>query len=114
MNCSDILSLNPAAERLYCRKYGSISKLISILVEIDTRVVMITQSLIEAIADAKGKEPDDLEFVLEDHVSTDAIQGLDDHASESWTLQFELPNHTVQVGGDGTILVDHTQQQPFA
>jgi regulator of RNase E activity RraB len=75
---------------------------------------MITHSLIEAIAEAKGKEPDDLEFVLEDYISMDTIQSLDDHASESWTLQFELPNHTVQVGGDGTIFVDGTQEQLFA
>ncbi|WP_178915702.1 HalOD1 output domain-containing protein [Natronomonas gomsonensis] len=72
---------------------------------------MLIESLIGAIADAKGKEPDELEFVLEDHISAEAIQQLDDHASESWTLQFELPNHTVQVGGDGTILVDGTEEQ---
>jgi regulator of RNase E activity RraB len=75
---------------------------------------MITHSLIEAIADAKGKDPDDLELVLEDHVSTNAIQQLDDHASESWSLQFDLPNHTVQVAGDGTILVDGTEEQMVA
>jgi len=75
---------------------------------------MITQSIIQAIADAKGKDPDHLEVVLEDHISTDAIQQLDDHASESWTLQFELPNHTVHVAGDGTILVDGPQEQMVA
>jgi regulator of RNase E activity RraB len=79
--------------------------------EITTRGVMITHSLIEAIADAKGKEPDDLEFVLEDHISTNAIRQLDDHASESWTLQFDLPNHTVHVAGDGAIVVDGSHEQ---
>lgn len=77
--------------------------------EIITQQVMLVYSLIEAVADAEGKEPNELEFVLEDHISTEAIQRLDDHESESWTLQFELPNHTVQVGGDGTILVDGTE-----
>jgi regulator of RNase E activity RraB len=81
------------------------------MVVITTRHVMIIQSLIEAIADAKGKDPDDLEFVLEDHISTDAIQRLDDHASESWTLQFDLPNHTVHVAGDGTIVMDGSHEQ---
>lgn len=89
-------------------KYGDIPKLTFSMVTIDTRGVMLIHSLIEAIADAKGKEPDDLEAVLEEHISMEAIQQLDDHASELWTLQFELPNHTVQVSGDGTILVDGT------
>jgi hypothetical protein len=75
---------------------------------------MITHSLIEAIADIKGKDPDDLEVVLEDYVSMEAIQRLDDHASESWTLQFDLPNHTVHVAGDGAIIVDDTQERMVA
>jgi hypothetical protein len=76
-----------------------------------TRQIMLVQSLIGAIADAEGKEPDELDFVLEDHIPTAAIQHFDDHKNESWTLQFELPDHTVQVAGDGTILVDATQEQ---
>jgi hypothetical protein len=75
---------------------------------------MLIHSLIEAVAEAKGKEPDELEIVLEDHISTEAIQRLDDHESESWTLQFELPNHTVQVVGDGTISVAGTREQIYA
>lgn len=74
---------------------------------------MLRHSLIQAVADAKDKEPDELEVVLETHISTDAIQRLEDHKSESWTLQFELPNHTVQVVGSGTILVDGTQKQTY-
>ncbi|MEF8915889.1 HalOD1 output domain-containing protein [Natronomonas sp.] len=73
----------------------------------------LIHSLIEAIADAEDKEPDELEIVLEDHIATEAIQQLNDHESDSWTLQFELPKHTVQVGGDGTILVDPTQKRSY-
>lgn len=66
--------------------------------------------IIEAVADAKGKEPVELDLVLADHISTEAIRRLDEHESESWTMQFELPNHTVAVVGDGTIHVDDTQK----
>jgi hypothetical protein len=68
-------------------------------------------TLIEAIALAEDKEPNELDFFIEDHISTEAIQHLDDHDSESWMLQFELPNHTVQIVGDGTILIDSTDEQ---
>ncbi|MEF8806950.1 HalOD1 output domain-containing protein [Natronomonas sp.] len=68
-------------------------------------------TLIEAIAMAEDKEPDELDLFLEDHISTEAIQHLDDHDSESWMLQFELPSHTVQIAGDGTILIDGDDEQ---
>ena len=73
--------------------------------------MMIIQSLIEEVADAKDKEPDELGLVLEDYIPTEAIQHLEEHESESWTLQFELPDHTVQIAGDGTILVNCTPKQ---
>lgn len=76
--------------------------------------MQIIHSLIEAVADAKDKEPDELEIVLENHIETEAIQRLGEHKSDSWTLRFQLPNHTVQVVGDGSILVDGTQEQTFA
>jgi hypothetical protein len=65
--------------------------------------------LIDAIADAEGKEPEELEIILEDHINTDAIQRLHEHESDAWTLQFEIPNHTVRITGDGTIHVGATQ-----
>jgi hypothetical protein len=74
----------------------------------------ILHAVIEAIADAKDTEPDELELVLEDYISTEAIQRLDDHENESWHLQFELPNHTVRIDGDGTVLVDRTHEQSYA
>ncbi|QHS17557.1 HalOD1 output domain-containing protein [Halopenitus persicus] len=69
----------------------------------------LRQALIRAVADAEGTDPSELEIALEDHVSMAAIQRLDEHKSESWTLRFELPNHTVEISGDGTILVDEAR-----
>jgi hypothetical protein len=73
----------------------------------------ILPALIKAIADAEDTEPADLDLVLEEHISTDAIRNLDEHESELWTVQFELPNHTVLVSGDGTILVDGSQKRGY-
>ncbi|WP_211693297.1 HalOD1 output domain-containing protein [Natronomonas halophila] len=70
--------------------------------------------LTAAVADAKDKEPEELEIVLEDQISTEAIRRLDDHEDDSWVLQFELPNHAVQIEGDGAIIVDGTQKRTFA
>ncbi|MEF8807143.1 HalOD1 output domain-containing protein [Natronomonas sp.] len=74
----------------------------------------LLHGIIEAVADAKGKEPVELDIVLADHISTEAIQRLDEHESDSWTIQFELPDHTVEVVGDGTIHVDGTQKERYA
>jgi hypothetical protein len=69
----------------------------------------ILRAIIAAVADAKDMEPEELELVLQDYIDVDAIERLDGHRSDLWTLQFELPEHTVIVSGDGTILVDGTQ-----
>ena len=62
----------------------------------------ITQS----IAEAEDTDPEDLDRSLERFVSTDAIRDLLAHESNSWRLQFETPDHVVEVMGDNTILVD--------
>jgi len=74
----------------------------------------ILRSIIEAVADAKDTEPVELDLVLQDYVDAEAIERLDGHESDLWTLQFELPEHTVLVSGDGTILVDGTQKLKHA
>ncbi|MFC5278778.1 HalOD1 output domain-containing protein [Halorubrum rubrum] len=74
---------------------------------------MLLDSLIGAIADAKDTEPDELEVALENYVSTAAIRQLDAHERDSWTLQFDLPNHSVRIVGDGAILVDDTMERTF-
>lgn len=78
--------------------------------EVATKMT-ITNTLIETVADVKGKEPEDLDIVLEDQISMVAIQGLDDHKADSWVLQFELPEHTVRVVGDGTVYVEPKQKR---
>jgi hypothetical protein len=73
----------------------------------------VTEQIIEAIADVEGIEPENLNSVLEDDVSTDAIRELVNHSSNSWRLQFETRNHIIQVMGNNTILVDGEQKRAF-
>ena len=50
-----------------------------------------------------------LDISLQRHVSTDAIQDLVNHESNAWRLQFETPNHVVEITGNDKIIVDGTQ-----
>lgn len=67
---------------------------------------VLPEQIVRAIAEAESVEPDELEFSLENHVSTDAIRGLASHQNDSWRLQFETPNHVVEVTGNEQVLVD--------
>lgn len=69
---------------------------------------------IEALADAKGIEPEKLEITLHEHIDLDAIELLATHETASWTLSFELPNHNVTVTSDGLILVDGGRHAAWA
>jgi len=64
--------------------------------------------VVRAIADAEETEPADLRISLQRHIETDAIQLLADHDSDSWSLQFDVPRHTVTVTGSKEIYVDGT------
>lgn len=72
---------------------------------------MTMDRIIETIADAKGKQPDELAFALQEHVDVDAIQQLSNHNSDSWAIEFEVPGHTVRVTGHGEIFVEDAGKQ---
>jgi hypothetical protein len=65
-----------------------------------------SEQIATAIAEVKSVRPDELELSLERHVSTDAIRDLVRHGSDSWRLQFETPDHVVEVTGNDQIIVD--------
>lgn len=69
---------------------------------------------IRSIADAKDVDPVELDVALQNWVETDALRRLVDHPSDAWRLQFELPDHTVTVTGEGVILVDGTEERTFS
>lgn len=70
-----------------------------------------TWKVIEAIADSKGTEPDDLDVTLTDHIDLDAIEKLAKHNDSTWELEFELPTQRVTVKSNGKILVDDRLKQ---
>lgn len=66
----------------------------------------IIERVTDGIADAKGVNPESLDVALHHHVSTDAIRKLAAHGSDSWRLQFETPEHVIEVNGNDVVLVD--------
>lgn len=73
----------------------------------------ILDQIIGAIAGVEGVDPVNLDISLQHCVSTDAIQGLVNHESNAWRLQFETSNHVVEVTGNDKIIVDGTQIHTF-
>jgi len=74
--------------------------------------VSVCLAILETVAEQKDTELPELDFVLDDHIDTDAMRRLASHRSTSWTLSFELPESTVTVTGEGHILVDEDSQTP--
>ncbi|EMA72605.1 HalOD1 output domain-containing protein [Halorubrum distributum] len=71
----------------------------------------LLESIIENIAEVEGVESINLDSQIYHHISTDAITRLENHESKSWRLQFEIPNHVVEVTGNGEILIDGVQME---
>lgn len=71
---------------------------------------LITE-IIKAVADSEGVEPGGLEVALADYIDLDAVNQLAEHSNSTWTLRFELPEHTVTVTSDGVTLVDDQPEQ---
>ena len=63
-------------------------------------------AIAQAVADAEGVDPTDLEYALQDYVEVDGIRHLANHEDSRWTLTFEVPDHEVTVTNDGLVLVD--------
>lgn len=66
----------------------------------------ITTAVITAIADAKSVQPIELDVVLQNHMDVDTLESLAAVDNSSWTLTFELLQHTVTVTGDGVVRID--------
>jgi hypothetical protein len=71
----------------------------------------IAVDILEAVADEKGIDPEELDFRLTEYIDPDAIARLAAHQTASWTLSFELPDHNVTVTSDGLVLVDGVHKE---
>ena len=74
----------------------------------------MVEQTIRSIADAKGVDPIDLDIAIQNWVDTDALRQLVEHPSDGWRVQFDLPEHTITITGEGTILVDGTERRVFS
>ena len=68
------------------------------------------RKIVEAIADAKNVNAEELDTPLQEYIDGDAIQLLASHETASWTLSFELPDHNVTVTSDGIVSVNGTRE----
>ena len=59
------------------------------------------------IAEADGRSPHDLEYSLAEYVDPEALVSLVDSEHTDWTFSFEVPDHTVEIRGDGQIRIDY-------
>jgi hypothetical protein len=62
--------------------------------------------VVEALAEVEGVEPHEFEYSLYDYVETDALRILSTSDHTDWELSFRVPDHSVEVRGDGRILID--------
>jgi len=74
----------------------------------------VVDQIVKSIADAKDVDPVDLDIVMQEWVDTDALRLLADHPSDAWRIQFEMPEHTVTITGEGAILVDGTEERAYS
>jgi len=72
---------------------------------------VLVSETIEAVADSEDIESEGLEVTLEEHIDLDAANQLAEQSNSTWTLRFELPEHSVVVTSDGVILVDGQPEQ---
>ncbi|WP_147437808.1 MULTISPECIES: HalOD1 output domain-containing protein [unclassified Halorubrum] len=66
----------------------------------------LTSSLIRSIAEHKSVDPDELDIIVADYIDIAAVEQLARHSNSTWSLEFELPSHSVTVHSDGRVLVD--------
>lgn len=71
----------------------------------------LVPDVIDAIAEIEQTHPSDLDITLYDHIDPDALTLLATSEHTDWRLQFELPDYTVEVHGDGSVFVDGTVVQ---
>lgn len=68
----------------------------------------ILPQIVDAIAEAEERPPHELDYSLHDHVETEALLNLVTSDHTGWRLTFQVPDHTVEIRGNGQILVDYS------
>lgn len=71
----------------------------------------VSTRIVEAIADAEGRDPANLDFTLQDYIDTDALRMLLEHKSDTWTITFDVANHEVILTGAGIVTVEEKRSE---
>lgn len=64
------------------------------------------RALIEALAEADGVAPDELDYALYEYIDPDVLKTLASREDESWELTFAVADHRVTLTGSGAIYID--------
>lgn len=67
---------------------------------------ILVPEVVTALADANDVDPTELDILLAEYIDLEALDRLAHHEHSTWTLTFELPEHSMTVASDGRILVD--------
>jgi hypothetical protein len=70
-------------------------------------------AVVTAISDVKDVDPDELDYSLQEYVDIGAVEQLASNSTTSWTVSFELPEHSATVRSDGVILVDGSKENTW-
>ncbi|MFB6301571.1 MAG: HalOD1 output domain-containing protein [Haloferacaceae archaeon] len=71
----------------------------------------ITRGIVDAVAEERGVDPSELDFVLYDYIDPSALQRLARHDGGAWTLSFDLPEYEVTVTSDGKVSLDAADRE---
>jgi len=61
----------------------------------------------ESIAEVDGCPTHELGYSLHEHIDTEALVSLVSAEQRNWKLAFTVPDHTVEIRGDGQRRVDY-------
>jgi len=71
----------------------------------------LVSDIVGAVAEARGVDPEELDFTLYEYIAADALHQLEAHGESTWTVTFEVPEHQVTVTSQGGVFVDGQQEQ---
>ena len=62
--------------------------------------------LVDALAEAEGVPPDEMDYTLHDYVDPDALVRLAEGCSSDWQLTFDVSGHQVKITDGNQLIVD--------
>jgi hypothetical protein len=70
----------------------------------------LTERIVEAVAEAKGTDPVNLDFALYDYIDPTVLERLE-QSGGSWQFTFELREFDVTVTSDDEVLLDEANRE---